>query len=61
MNKEIMKAAGFDEAVDRVEKRLCPFCRMPVLLEDFRNDISRKEYFISGLCQKCQDDFFGTD
>lgn len=28
---------------------------------DFRNDISRREYTISGMCQKCQDDFFGRD
>jgi hypothetical protein len=26
---------------------------------DFRDDLSRKEYTISGLCQKCQDSVFG--
>lgn len=26
---------------------------------DFRDIISKKEYTISGLCQKCQDDVFG--
>ena len=25
----------------------------------FSDDISRKEYAISGMCQSCQDDFFG--
>ena len=25
----------------------------------FTDDLSRKEYAISGMCQKCQDDFFG--
>ena len=25
----------------------------------FTNDIPRKEYAISGMCQSCQDDFFG--
>ena len=25
----------------------------------FRDDISRKEYSISGMCQSCQDDVFG--
>lgn len=25
----------------------------------FTDDLSRKEYQISGMCQKCQDDFFG--
>jgi len=27
----------------------------------FRDDISRKEYSISGMCQSCQDDLFGMD
>ena len=26
----------------------------------FSDDISRKEYAISGLCQSCQDDVFGS-
>jgi hypothetical protein len=26
---------------------------------DFRDDLSRKEHTISGLCQKCQDEVFG--
>ena len=28
---------------------------------EFRNAISAKEYSISGLCQQCQDSFFGVD
>ena len=27
----------------------------------FRDDISRKEYSISGMCQSCQDDVFGHE
>lgn len=27
----------------------------------FRDALSRKEYSISGLCQKCQDEIFGSD
>ena len=26
----------------------------------FRDDLSRKEYAISGMCQSCQDDIFGV-
>ena len=26
----------------------------------FRDDISKKEYSISGMCQSCQDDIFGV-
>ena len=28
---------------------------------EFRNALSRREYQISGLCQKCQDEVFGGD
>jgi len=34
-------------------------CGEPVLVNEFRNEISLKEYRMSGLCQKCQDAFFG--
>ena len=34
-------------------------CGKPIA--EFRNAISAKEYSISGLCQRCQDDFFGVD
>jgi len=27
--------------------------------KSFTDDLSRKEYQISGMCQKCQDDIFG--
>ena len=27
--------------------------------KSFSDDLSRKEYQISGMCQKCQDDFYG--
>ena len=27
---------------------------------DFRDELSRKEYGISGLCQRCQDGIFGV-
>lgn len=26
--------------------------------KDFRDELSRKEYSISGLCQRCQDEIF---
>ena len=42
------------------EQNICVFCHNKVNLKDFRDDISRKEYGISGLCQKCQDDTFGV-
>lgn len=39
-----------------------PFgCGKPCPPESFRDDLSRKEYTISGLCQDCQDDVFGDE
>ena len=37
----------------------CVMC--PGDANEFRNAISEKEYTISGMCQKCQDGFFGVD
>lgn len=42
------------------EKKVCPFCRNPINIKDFRDELSIKEYSMSGLCQKCQDDTFGV-
>ena len=28
---------------------------------EFRDELSRKEYGISGLCQRCQDNIFGVE
>lgn len=58
MNDEIMRQAGFGEEVRKTKLGMCPFCSKPVNMEDFRDDLSRKEFTISGLCQQCQDDFF---
>lgn len=60
MNKDIMKQAGFGKEVAAVEAGLCPICREPIDMTKFRNDLSRKEFKISGICQKDQDMIFGT-
>jgi len=59
MNKDIMRRMGFAKEVELAEKGFCPFCQRPINMADFRDELSRREYLISGLCQKCQDDFFG--
>ena len=41
------------------EKKICVFCGEEIKMEDFKDQLSIKEYGISGLCQKCQDDTFG--
>ena len=37
----------------------CVMCGKPA--ESFRDELSRKEYGISGLCQHCQDQVFCED
>jgi uncharacterized protein with PIN domain len=61
MNKEIMIQAGFAKEVERVEQHKCPFCNTPVIgvRKEFKDAQSFKEFQISGLCQKCQDEIFG--
>ena len=61
MNKAIMQAAGFEEEVKQVEAGRCPFCKKTVMLGAFRDKLSLREFRISGLCQSCQDDFFGKE
>jgi hypothetical protein len=61
MNKDMMKAAGFGKQVERFEQGKCVFCKKPIFLNDFRNEISKREYGISGMCQECQDKIFGKD
>lgn len=59
--KKNLKAFGFDKEVADVESGKCPFCKSrKTKKDDFRDENSYKEFQISGLCQKCQDDFFGA-
>lgn len=55
-----MKAVGLGETVKLVEAGICPFCHSKVDIKDFRDELSLKEYTISGLCQKCQDETFSN-
>lgn len=59
MNKSILKSVGFGKEVEAVEQGLCPFCKKKVSSGDFQDELSKKEFKISGLCQKCQDKMFG--
>ena len=45
---------------ERREQELCPFCGKDMTNPTFRDEKSRKEFMISGICQECQDDFFKT-
>ena len=47
-----------DEMFERKETGKCPFCGKDMTNATFRDEESKKEFDISGLCQKCQDEFF---
>ena len=59
MNKRILQLAGFGEEVKAVERGDCPLCKRKVNKDEFRDELSHKEFKISGLCQLCQDEIFG--
>jgi len=48
-----------------VKMTQCPLCHHKINVgpgeTEFRDELSVKEYQISGMCQKCQDYMFGTD
>ena len=57
-----MRAAGFDNEMDKVNQSKCPLCGEKINFDDFKDELSLKEFTISGMCQKCQDSFFnGND
>ena len=58
MNKDIMRALGFDKEVELVDMGYCPFCEEPIDPESFNDVLSLKEWKISGLCQSCQNEIF---
>lgn len=57
MNKDIVKQF-FPQAVEDYQNGICPFCKEKIITMDFKDELSRREYEISGLCQKCQDKTF---
>jgi hypothetical protein len=48
--------AMMPELADRIMCGQCTFCSKS--LTPFRDEISAKEYSISGMCQECQDEVF---
>lgn len=50
----------FPTAQKKKDKGLCPMCGTAINeVDDFKDELSVKEYTISGMCQKCQDELFG--
>lgn len=44
---------------EAIATRSCANCRLPTDHQDFRDQESYEESFVSGLCMPCQDLFFG--
>ena len=42
--------------IDSIENNICVTCGKDA--KEFRDELSRKEYSISGMCQECQDKTF---
>ena len=48
----------FPEEIASVEAGQCPICRQAIDRNSFRDQLSRREFEISGMCQVCQDNLF---
>jgi len=58
MNKKIVKQ-WFPEALKKIEHGCCAICGRELnIATEFKDELSKKEYKISGLCQECQDKVF---
>ena len=44
-----------------ITEKVCVSCGVDVKLNSFRDELSLREFHISGLCQTCQDGVFGTN
>jgi len=44
---------------EAIEKGVCVECKKRVFINRLRDELNRKEYAISALCQECQDKVFG--
>jgi len=45
-------------AASRVTNGKCPECFKDIKESEFTDELSKREYSISGLCQECQDAVF---
>ena len=53
--------SGFEMSAARIAFGRCTLCGQKVDINEFVDEIGRREYGISGMCQSCQDDVFGKD
>lgn len=56
LNKPVFKL--FPKLGILVQQGFCPMCQAAIDESEFKDELSRKEFSISGLCQACQDRVF---
>ena len=61
INRQIMTQLGFKKELELFDNGYCPFCKERIIVSDFNDSESIKEFNISGLCQKCQNEFFSEN
>ena len=69
MSNEIQVNPAFENVLEEISKsfkttrsearknKTCVMCSGPA--DNFKDNLSAKEYTISGMCQTCQDNMFG--
>ena len=58
----VIKTTFKFDRVASIRGNTCVFCQKTIDPEtEFKDELSRKEFTISGICQKCQDQTFGED
>ena len=63
MNRNIIEEAqrlGLikPNTMELIENRQCPLCETKIDINEFTDELSLKEFTVSGMCQKCQDRIF---
>lgn len=55
---ELLRMCGLDAEADKAEQGLCPTCGCERPQDTLLNELSKREFAISGMCQECQDATF---
>lgn len=58
MNKALEHLFNYPRIVS-IQNDTCSNCGEPAV--EFTDELSRREFAISGMCQKCQDNFFNQE
>lgn len=51
----------FSEETNRRNQGKCTNCGIPIDFNAFRDNLSKREFKITGECQICQDNFYGRN